>query len=78
MNIGQLRRHLEDIPDDGFVVFQSFEAEGLLSFPAMATTFTMEQVRLPDGKMSTLAVIGLSPDHRDCQWLTIKEPDARV
>ena len=76
MNIGQLRRHFEDIPDNGIVVFQQHAVEGFLSFPAMAATFTKKQIRLPDGEKSTLAIIGLSPDHRDCQWLTLKEPDA--
>ena len=31
---------------------------------------------MSDGKKSTLAIIGLSLDRRDCQWLTLKEPES--
>ena len=40
MNIGQFRRHLETLPDDALVVFQSENPDTSLAFPAMAVSFT--------------------------------------
>ena len=61
MNIGQLRRHLETLPDDALVVFQPHEHNAPLSFPAMAVAFTVKPILFSDGKVSILAVVGLRP-----------------
>ena len=36
MNIGQFRRHLETLPDDALVVFESENTDTSLAFPAMS------------------------------------------
>lgn len=70
MNVGEFRSLLKDIPDDGLVVFQPIDADASFSFPAMAVTLTVKQIVLPDGKVSKLAVVGLSSDDRKYQLLT--------
>ena len=53
MNIGQFRRHLETLPDDALVVFQSDNMDTSLPFSAMAVSFTVKLILLPDGKETT-------------------------
>ena len=74
MNIGQFRRHLETLPDDALVVFQSENPDTSLTFPAMVVSFTVKPILLPDGKVSILAIVGLSPDNRGCTLLLLTEP----
>ena len=50
MNIGQFRRHLETLPDDALVVFESENPDTSLAFPAMAVNFTVKPILLSDGK----------------------------
>ena len=76
MNIGQFRRHLENFSDDGIVVFQPHNRNAPLAYPAMAMVFTTKQICLSDGKKSALGIVELCRDHRDCQWLTIREPES--
>jgi hypothetical protein len=53
MNIGQFRRHLETLPDDALVVFESDNTDTSLAFCAMAVSFTVKLILLPDGKETT-------------------------
>ena len=50
MNIKQFRRHLETLPDDALVVFESENPDTSLAFPAMAVNFTVKPILLSDGK----------------------------
>ena len=75
MNIGQFRSLLKDMPDDGLVVFQPRDAAGSLSFPAMAVSFTVTPIPLPDGRTEQIAIVELAPDDRKFHPLTITDPD---
>ena len=75
MNIGQFRRHLETLPDDALVVFQPQNPDTSLAFPAMAVSFTVKPILLPDGKVSILAIVGLSPENRGCTLLLLTETE---
>ena len=74
MNIGQFRRHLETLPD-ALVVFQPQNPDTSLAFPAMAVSFTVKPILLPDGKVSILAIVGLSRDDRGCTLLLLTETE---
>ncbi len=75
MNIGELRRPLENMPDDGIVVFQPRDPDVPFSFPAMATAVTFKPIRLSDGKTSHLAVVELVPDDRGGYMSILIEPE---
>ena len=75
MSIGQFRRHLETLPDDALVVFQSENPDTSLTFPAMVVSFTVKPILLPDGKVSILAIVGLSPDNRGCSLPILTETE---
>ena len=76
MNIGQFRRHLETLPDDALVVFQPQDLETSLASGAMAVSFSVKPILLADGKVSILAIVGLSPDDRGCYLGILTEPEA--
>ena len=75
MNIKQFRRHLETLPDDALVVFQSDNTDTSLTFSAMAVSFSVKPILLPDGKVSILAIVGLSPENRGCTLLLLTETE---
>ena len=75
MNIKQFRRHLETLPDDALVVFQPQNPDTSLAFPAMAVSFSVKPILLPDGKVSILAIVGLSPENRGCTLLLLTETE---
>ncbi len=75
MNIGEFRRHLETLPDDALVVFQPQNPDTSFAFPAMAVSFSVKPILLPDGKVSILAIVGLSPENRGCTLLLLTETE---
>ena len=75
MNIGQFRSLLKDIPDDGLVVFQPRDAAGSLSFPAMAVSFTVTPIPLPDGRTAQISIVELAPNDRKFHPRIITHPD---
>ena len=75
MNIGEFRRYLETLPDDALVVFQPQNPDTSFAFPAMAVSFRVKPILLPDGKVSILAIVGLSRDDRGCSLQLLTEPE---